>query len=392
MLLASLGCQITEMEHLLQHTWDWLNWPAAQHATRSNPELRATLDFFGEYARWTPSMRASRTQSLLTKLAPFSLDPAMRALHGAASGTTSSGLSWNEVVGKRQAVLLDFRHLRDHETRRFELVWCFHYLLDFIRHRGAGRHRPLALYIDELASLFHMQSAGGANPLQEDLDELINVRMRSHMIWLCTAYQEAYQLDERTQKTLLTLGTQILGSTSDMDTALATAKQFFPIDPLKVKRYEPVYGSMFGMPQVLDHRPVEYTVEEQQLLASYRVKEQPTFHFLVRCAKGEGDATGRVHPVTIRNFDQGIWVDEEVVSKARAVLSKRCGVAVEKVLNEFNLRLPSSHKPATMNRYAQYQSNQSNRYTSGYSYARGSTRDRRAEEEDILREEKRVPA
>jgi hypothetical protein len=335
MALAALDCQITEAEDLLRNPQDWL--PHMAQAVIEHPELRSAVDFLQEYSQWGLQPRTSRTEAFRTKIAPFNLDPALRAMHG----SHTPGVQWNEVVQNAHAVLLDFRHLRDHETRRFELIWSLHYFLDYLRHRGAGRqhpsHKPIALYIDELASLFHMQSIE-VSPLREDLDELINMRMRSHMIWLCVAYQEAYQLDERTQKTLLTLGTQILGSTSDMDSALATAKQFFPVDPYEVKRYERVYGSMFGMPTVLDQRPIEFTVEEQHLLASYKVKEQPAFHFLVRPAQGEGDVTGEVLPVTIRNFDKGLWVNEQLVVQARELLSKKCGVPVASALSEIDSR------------------------------------------------------
>src|SRR5207253_97084 len=80
MVIAALGCQITEGEHLLSYTDEWL--PAIQRATYRNPDLAPSLEFFREYARLTPAMRTSRTQSLLTKIAPFSLDPTLRALHG----------------------------------------------------------------------------------------------------------------------------------------------------------------------------------------------------------------------------------------------------------------------------------------------------------------------
>jgi hypothetical protein len=34
------------------------------------------------------------------------------------------------------------------------MIWAFNYFMDFVKHRGAGRHHPIGLIIDELASLF----------------------------------------------------------------------------------------------------------------------------------------------------------------------------------------------------------------------------------------------
>ena len=83
----------------------------------------------------------------------FLLEPTMEAIFGAES----PGIDWSHVVEKRMAVLLDFRHVLDIERRRFMMVWSFNYLLDFVKHRGAGRHRPIGLIIDELTSLFSVQ-------------------------------------------------------------------------------------------------------------------------------------------------------------------------------------------------------------------------------------------
>src|SRR5262249_12684690 len=150
-----------------------------------------------------------------------------------------------------------------------------------------------------------------------DLDELINVLARNYRVWLTLAHQEMFQFDQRTQKTLLTMGTQIFGSTSDLDTAVQLARTLYKVDPYKAKRYEAVYGSINGEPEVLDYRPVEFSTEEQHLLQSYKIKDQQAFHFLVRPAPGEGSVTSGVYPVTIRNFDKNIWPNEELVAEAR---------------------------------------------------------------------------
>ncbi len=175
---------------------------------------------------------------------------------------------------------------------------------------------------------------------------------RNYRVWLTLAHQEMFQFDERTQKTLLTMGTQIFGSTSDLDAAINLARTFYKIDPYLVKRYEPMYSSHQGITEVIDHRPVEFSIEEQHLMQAYRVKEQPAFHFLVRPAPGEGDATGGVYPVTIRNFDRNMWPNEELVGQARAILSKRSGISVQLLLSQIEARRAALS--ATMNGYAQH--------------------------------------
>lgn len=397
MVLSALGCQITEADHLLHYPEAWSERFA--EALDVYPEVAPAVEFFkGQYMKWDEKTRERRIDSFVNKIALFSLDPSMKAMFGAGE----PGIDWQRVVEGGYTVLLDFRHEYDLERRRFKMLWAYNYFMEFIKARGAGhRHTPVSLVIDELASLLNAQSLTG-NLFAQDLDELINVIARNYRVWLTIAHQEMFQLDERTQKTLMTMGTQIFGSTSDMDAALSLARHFFRIDPAKVKRYEPVYSSYQGVTEVIDERPVEYTIEEQQYLKSYEVKDQPAFHFLVRAAPREGDVTGSVHPITIRNFDKDMWVDEELVARARRILAKRQGIPVADALAEIEARLPTtnnrasaSEKPATMNRYATKQTNKRHDHIPPQWATEGTSTNREegeAEEgiegEDILREEK----
>ena len=333
MLLSALGFQITEAQHLLRYPKSW-----SRHFTRameSHPEVRPAVEFFsGSFARWKEEMQARRSASFLNKISIFTLDPTMKAMFGAGR----PGIDWDRVVREGCAVLLDFRHDIDIELRRFKMLWAFTYFLDFIKHRGAGRHRPVSLIIDELSALYNFHSLA-LDIFAADLDELINVIARNHMVWLTLAHQELFQLDERAQKSLMTMGTQIFGSSADIDGALTLARQFFRYDPDRVKRYEPVYASYHGFSQIIDYRTVDFTVEEQALLTSYRVKDQGRFHFLVRPAFSEGEAARTVVPMTIENLDRGEWVNEELVGKAREILSRRQGRRVSEVLDEIEGRL-----------------------------------------------------
>lgn len=393
MLLTALGCQITEADHLLHNSAAWSN--RFTQAIGDYPEVAPAVDFFtNQYMQWDEKTRERRIDAFINKTAIFSLDPTMRAKFGAST----PGINWDKVVEGGYAVLLDFRHEYDLERRRFKMLWTYNYFMEFIKHRGAGhRHKPVSLVIDELASLLNAQSLS-VNLFSQDLDELINVIARNYRIWLTIAHQEMFQLDEKTQKTLMTMGTQIFGSTSDMDAALSLARQFFRIDPLKVKRYEPVYSSYMGMTSVIDERPVEYSIEEQEYLRSYQVKDQPAFHFLVRAAHREGDVTGGIRPITIKNFDKNIWVDEELVAQARTLLSRRQGVVVEQVISEVQARLPhtSTTQPATIDRYAPKRTNpnrstttnQGNHSVSEPAAGQPEYGASQEEEGDILREEK----
>jgi len=232
------------------------------------------------------------------------------------------------------------------------MMWAFTYLLNFIKHRGAGRHRPIGLVIDELTELTNFESLG-VDLFAKDLDELINVYARNCGIWLTIAHQEAFQVSERTLKTLMTMGTQILGVTSDMEAALSLARQFFPVDPYRAKRWENVWMSDLYGPYVIEERPVEFTVEEQLYLSAEYFRRLGLFEFLVRPAAGEGNTIGRVHSISIRNYDHGQWVIEHLAAQARSMLAERTGVPVEAVLAAIEDRsrqhsLPKSRRSVTI--------------------------------------------
>lgn len=326
MVLSALGCQLTEAEDLLRRPDAWQSRFAAALAT--HPDILPAVTFFTtEYLAMNKRDRDSLTGSYLTKIALFSLNPPLRAMFGA----DVPGIEWETVVQKRQAVLCDFRHVQDVEQRRFTMLWVFYYLLNFIKYRGAGRHRPISVIVDELAALTHVQMQG-ESVFANALDELVNVYARNCMIWLTLAHQELFQLEERIQKSLMSLGTQILGVTSDMNAALALAKQLLPIDPYKIKRYEPVYTSYMGEALIIDERPVEFTLPEQQYVASYQFTTKRLFEFLVRPAEAEGDIAQRLYAITIKNLDKGQWVNDALVRRARAMLRQRTGIPVAEVL------------------------------------------------------------
>jgi len=332
MVLSALGGQITDAEDLLARPKGWEE--RIREAVERVPEIEPAARFFlGRYGAMSPSERDTITQSFLAKVSMFSLDPSMRAMFGAVT----QGIDWGEVIERRQAVLLDFRSEHTLERRRFKMMWAFSYLMDYIKFRGRTRSAPVSVIIDELTELTDFDALG-VNPFEKELNALINVYARNCMVWLTIAHQESFQVSQYTLKTLMTMGTQVLGVTSDMEAALSLGRQYFPIDPRRVKRYEPVWmkesdqhtrfgGVIPGEPFVVDHRPVEYSPEEQQLMAAEMFKRLGLFEFLVRMAGREGDVGGGPSVLSIRNFDAGQWVNERLVAEARSRLAVRDGVA-----------------------------------------------------------------
>jgi len=274
-VLASLGEQVTAAESLLREPEKWSERLAA--AADRFPEARPAVEFFSfEYMPLKATERMSLANMYLAKIAQFTLDPGMRAMFAGSP----PGLNLAQVVAERQTVLLDFRAELNPERRRFKTRWVFEYLMAFIKHRGAGRHRPLGLIVDELTELTH-QASLEHDLFAADLEELINVYARNYSVWLTLAHQEMYQLSKKTQKALLTLGTQMIGLTADMDAAAATVRQYVALDPWLVKRWENVWGHNGG-DYVIEERPVNMSLEEQVYLAARRLLALRPFQFVVR--------------------------------------------------------------------------------------------------------------
>lgn len=336
MVLAALTWQITEAKKILQNP-EILE----QYITPGQsfyPELRPAAAFFQDLNEARGNLRNRRTDAFFNKFDPFYLDPTMKAMFGARQ----QGIDWNEVMSNKQAVLFDFRHVQDIERRRFMMMWVFQYFLNFIKQRGAGRHDPISLFIDELTAFFSVQSFE-AGQFAADVDELINVIARNYSLWLCIASQELYQFSDQLQKTLLTMGTQIHGVTSDPYAAEAMAHQFYRYDPDSIRKVEPVYFGMgnYHIPTIIDYKSVEFTAEEQRVLQGYQFRDLKRFCFLVRPAMTEGDLTGPMVEISIENLDRNQYPNEALTAKARAQLMKRDGRVVQDLLDNIDHRLSS---------------------------------------------------
>jgi hypothetical protein len=333
--LSALESQISEAESLLRSPAAWAT--DLRRALVTHPELQPAVEFFRELGYADERLRTRRTESFFTKIAYFTLDPVQKAMFGA----TTPGINWQQVIDKGKIVLLDFRGEDNLEGRRFKMVWALKYFLDFIRRRGPGRSQPISLIIDELTSLLTVDLMS-ADLLAADLDEVVNVLARNYRIWLTLAHPELFQVSERLQKTLMSMGTQILGATSDPETAASLARRYFRYRPYWVKKYEPVYMAWQGIPEIIDWRSVEFTHEEQELLRSYEFTGLRQFEFLVRPALGEGDTQGTLRKVNIASLVRGQYPDETLVRAARDKLMQRSGRDVQEILAEIASRRPAS--------------------------------------------------
>ena len=322
-ILAALNFQITEAEKLLRNPSTWEH--RCRNVLTTYPEAEPAVSYFQELSDTRENIRNRRTESFFNKISLFSLDPSMKAMFGSGE----LGVDWKNVIRQHLAVLLDFRQEYDVERRQFKMIWAFNYFMDFVKRRGAGRHHPISLIIDELSSLFSIETLAG-QVFSKELDELINVIARNYRVWLTIAHQEQFQLTPRMQKSLMTLGTQVLGATSDSEASLASAKQFFHYDPYLVRKYEAT-GST-GI------RSVEFKADEQFLLDSYNFTNLGRFQFLVRPAHKEGEVGRSLRQISIAGLDQDLFPNEELVTQARKLLMKRSGKPVGEVLVEIENR------------------------------------------------------
>lgn len=330
MALAAMGGQIVDASTLLGQPKRFKS--CLQSALAAYPESQPAVDWLlRELPGLKPELRSRRMAAFQQKIGLFSYDEPTQAMVGASV----PGLDWQRVIDQGQTVLLDFRHVLDAEHRRFLLMWTLFYFLDFIKHRGAGRHRSIGCIIDEVSVLTNMDIQSGLNLFALAIDELLNVWARQGQVWVTISHQEVWQVSERLFKTLMGCGTRIMGRTSDATAAIALARELMPADPRRVKRYEPIYD---GERQIIDYRPTEYSLDEQHYLASQLYKDLSTFRFLVKAVSGEGGHDTPLRPLNLTGLEPGVWPDDEKVAKIRQLLHRRTAVPVATILKEIRDR------------------------------------------------------
>ncbi len=336
MVLTALGpeWQVGALLDLMAHSSKGRWMQRLDEAEANCPEIHSAANFVrGEFAKWDKGTRQRNLASLQVKLDPFRYSPALSAIYG----SSQSGLDLADLIAQGKTVCLDFGGCVNQEQRRFGLVWTlFYWLLPYIRNRGTGyAHPPVGIVVDELSAL-QADTPLGRELLAGDLNELINILRRQFRLWLTLVHQEAYQLDEKVAQNLMSLGTQILGVSHDYESSLATAKQFFDFAP-QVKRWEPVYGSVGGGPQIVDYRPVEHGLPEMQQAGAQLFRQLKQFHFLTRIAQSEGGASGPLKTLNIEPL-LGPFIDEQRVEALKQQLSRRDGLPIDQLLKEMTER------------------------------------------------------
>jgi hypothetical protein len=275
-ILSSLGLQLDESLDLLNQPEAWSDrW---EEAERRHPEARAAAEYFKTaYLPLSNADRLSASFSYRAKVEPILLDPAMTAMFC----TSPISVDFGEAVRLRQTILLDFRGETNDRKRLLKTRWAYDCLVAYIRHRGPGRHRPLAIHFDEITELTN-QSSLEHDLFTRDLDYLFNVLQRNYSCWITAAHQQMWQLSERTQQTLMSLGTQVVGVVSDIDTAEALARQYAPLDPKRIKRYRKVWmKTADDHPFVVDREPIDFPMHEQTFVAAREFMRLKPFDYLV---------------------------------------------------------------------------------------------------------------
>lgn len=309
-----------------------------KQALAQHPELQPAVTYFQALMDPNSSaLRERRTGSFANKLLPFVSDPTMLA----AFGANRRGIDWEAVVHLGQTVIIDFQRELDPERRQFKLIWWFRDFIEFVKHRGmAGRGAESFFLIDEVTQLLGQRTGEGHSVLAEDLEELVAVLARNYGINVVIAHQNLSQVDERIRNILMQCGTQVLGNIANPDDRLYLARQFLRFDPYWVKKRERVWSNVqisveptMTEPRIIDYRNVEFTPDEQLLMASERYR-LPRFHFLVRAAAAEGDISNSLYRVSIENLDRDQYPDADEMARVFALLRQKSGIPLETLLGQ----------------------------------------------------------
>jgi hypothetical protein len=279
------------------------------------------------------------------KIVQFSTDPLLSRQFGAKV----PGIDWEEVDAEGLTVLLDFSRETNTELRRFKMLWLFDYFFSWLKTRGR-RSYPLALMIDEFASMTHKEFSG-ENPFAVEMAEFIQEYLRNSNIWLTVAHQSIEQLDDQLRSTVFSLGTYLFGR-APVPEARILAQVLYKRDPMRAKHWRKVWmggGSLHGRPldpYVVDYEPEFMSLEDQLEEAANRIAELNLFHFLCRPALREGEVSQSVIPITIEHVDRDEWTGEyhfpnpQRIREVCSLLAAQSGIPAASILKELDASLP----------------------------------------------------
>lgn len=337
-IATALGEQIAFVADLITHPARYKN--RISYALKHHPELQRAADYFR--ALMDPQshrLREQKTASFANKLMPFLTDRTMLATFA----SRRPGIDWEQVEREGGTVWFDFSRELDRERRQFKMLWYFKSFLGYIKHRGiAGRGREFTFFLDELS-----QMVGYDNRRQSvmagEIEELLSVIGRGFGVNNIVAHQRLDQFDETIQSALMGMGTQIIGAVATYEDARRLAEQFLHYNPYWVKKREPIWLSNIMSAYVVDHRRVEFTLEEQIRLAAEQFMRRRRFEFFANLATSEGNIAGKITKLSIAGMDRGQYPDMAQVDQVRALLRQKCGIPIETLLEE----IQGSLKPNT---------------------------------------------
>jgi hypothetical protein len=178
--------------------------------------------------------------------------------------------------------------------------------------------------------------------------------------------QGVTQLPPAVVAALSQFGTKIVFNLPLHDDALYMARMLYEYDPSRVKKKIPVWMnvteetreevsysySLHGetrhyrpasTPTVIDHTTEEFSIDEQYELAAQVIQRLPTFHCLVKAAKGEGDLTGETRKRDFSRLINGHFPDAAALETPLAQLRKMRGVPLDQVLQDIDRRQHQAH-------------------------------------------------
>lgn len=332
MTLAALNCQITEATDFLHNPQKWAA-RLQQLPLDKNPELTALISSVEYFAAQEGAWVRKKVESLLNQLKVFSLDPTMSATFC----SDKPGIDWPKVMKLRQVVLVDFRNIANSDHRDFLAVGVLDSLMSFIKHRGPGRHTPLALYVDDMSMLCRR------HPKQqqwfaEELSSLIHIYSRSSNIWPTLITQELSFVPPSVLPLLMAFGAQVIGCNPDLESSEILAKSLIGFDPDPAKPVQ-VYTSdpVKGRPSVVDQTTADPSLHLKLELWKLQIRSLSKFKFLVRSC-GEGGLDRELRRVSLAGVAKDGWPQREVIGELRNDLLKKHGTPIEHIRKEIEER------------------------------------------------------
>jgi hypothetical protein len=323
-VLSALDLPITFAYDMLTAPEEWQD--VIKTAANQNPEAKLAAEELLKLPNLNPRSIEERFDPIRTRLGIFKWDLVVRAMFG----STTPLIDWDEVSKAGQTVFIDLRYDRNISSRQLKLFWVWNAIREYIDERGlAGTdYPPLGIVIDEL-SYFVRGDTLNTEVIAEDFRELIQVRKRNANVWLTLATQKPEELPDTLKGACDDMKHTLFGAIQDRETALKYARDWYTVDPFKVKyQRQAMHGEE---PQYMD-------LSEQDYLNSLNFSRLKKGHWLYAQKEGAGESKKSIKPVTTENLDDEEYIDENdpLVTELRTYLMKRDGVRVGDVLSELD--------------------------------------------------------